>query len=231
LHGYPPGFKSNKPKVQFSLAHQVQGNHLDSKFQNSQNNQSIQSHLQAPSLSFTQTQCEQLLALLKPSNPDNHASALQVGSNSVNQDNIFSTMSGIHNFSSNSFDFSHSVFSVIHSQIFQVASSHSHDHNPWIIDTSATDHMVGSISFLTTITIVVSTQVKLPNGQFAAVTHIGTVQISNDLILTDVLCIPSFSFNLLSASKLTKSLCCCLIFFASFLFHTEHVHIVDDWTR
>jgi Flp pilus assembly protein protease CpaA len=78
--------------------------------------------------------------------------------------------------------------------------------------------MVGSISFLTTITTVVSTQVKLPNGQFAAVTHIGTVRISNDLILTDVLCIPSFSFNLLSASKLTKSLCCCLIFFASFCF-------------
>jgi hypothetical protein len=219
LHGYPPGFKSNKPKVPFSSAHQVQGSHLESEFQNSQNNQSIQSHLQAPSLSFTQTQCEQLLALLKPSNPDNHASALQVGNNSVNQDNIFSTMSGIHNFSSNSFDFfSHSVFSVIHSQIFQVASSHSHDHNQWIIDNGATNHMVGSISFLTTITAVVSTQVKLPNGQFAAVTHIGTIRISNDLILTDVLCIPSFSFNLLCASKLTKSLCCCLIFFASFCF-------------
>jgi hypothetical protein len=158
------------------------------------------------------------LALLKPSNPDNHAFALQVGSNSVNQDNIFSTMSGIHNFSSNSFDFSHSVFSVVHSQIFQVASSHSHDHNQWIIETGATGHMVGSISFLTTITVVVSTQVKLPNGQFAAVTHIRTVRISNDLILTDVLCIPSFSFNLLSASKLTKSLCCCLLFFASFCF-------------
>jgi hypothetical protein len=78
--------------------------------------------------------------------------------------------------------------------------------------------MVGSISFLTTIIVVVSTHVKLSNGQFAAVTHIGTVKIFNDLILTDVLCIPSFSFNLIYASKFTKSLLCCLIFFASFCF-------------
>jgi len=66
------------------LACQVQGDQFDYETQNSQ---CIQT-LQAPSLSFTQTQCEQLLALLKPSNPDNHASALQVGSNSVNQDHI-----------------------------------------------------------------------------------------------------------------------------------------------
>jgi len=117
------------------LACQVQGDQFDYETQNSQ---CIQT-LQAPSLSFTQTQCEQLLALLKPSNPDNHASALQVGSNSVNQDHIFSTMSGIYNLLSNRSVFSHSVFSVVHFQSFQVASSHSHDHNHWIIDIGATD--------------------------------------------------------------------------------------------
>jgi hypothetical protein len=127
------------------------------------------------------------LALLKPSNLDNHASAFQVGSNFVNQEQILSTMSGIHNLSSNSFEFSHSIFSIVHFQSFQVASNHSHDHNPWIIDTGAIAHMVGSISFLTTITIVVSTHVKLPNGQFVVVTYIGIVKISNYLILTDVL--------------------------------------------
>jgi hypothetical protein len=114
VHGYPPGFKSNKPKLQFSSTHQVQGNEFDSETKNSQNIQPIQ----APSLSFTQTQSEQLLALLKPSNLDN-------------QDQIFLAMSSLHTLSSNSFDLSHSVFSVVHFHSFQVASNHSHDHNPW----------------------------------------------------------------------------------------------------
>jgi hypothetical protein len=127
VHGYPPGFKSNKPKLQFSSTHQVQGNEFDSETKNSQNIQPIQ----APSLSFTQTQSEQLLALLKPSNLDNHASTLQVGSNFINQDQIFLAMSSLHTLSSNSFDLSHSVFSVVHFHSFQVASNHSHDHNPW----------------------------------------------------------------------------------------------------
>ena len=38
------------------------------------------------------------------------------------------------------------------------------------------------------------------------------MHISPSLILTDVLCVPSFTFNLISVSKLTKPLNCCLIF-------------------
>ena len=68
----------------------------------------------------------------------------------------------------------HFVFSSISS--FQVASQL--ENNPWIIDTVATNHMVYSLSFLTTITSTVSKFVKLPNGQFASVTHVGTVQIA-----------------------------------------------------
>ena len=72
--------------------------------------------------------------------------------------------------------------------------------------------MVRSISQLTSITSIVYTFVYLPNEEQALVTHIGTVTISSTLILTDVLCVPSFTFNLISVSKLIKSLCCCLIF-------------------
>ena len=72
--------------------------------------------------------------------------------------------------------------------------------------------MVQSVAQLTTITSLVHTFVYLPNGEQALVTHIGTVHISPSLILTDVLCVPSFTFNLISVSKLTKSLHCCLIF-------------------
>ena len=72
--------------------------------------------------------------------------------------------------------------------------------------------MVRFVSQLTSITSIVYTFVYLPNGEQALVTHIGTVTISSTLILTDVLCVPSFTFNLISVSKLIKSLCCCLIF-------------------
>ena len=36
------------------------------------------------------------------------------------------------------------------------------------------------------------------------VTHIGTIRISSTLTLIDVLCVPSFSFNLISVNQLTK---------------------------
>jgi len=78
--------------------------------------------------------------------------------------------------------------------------------------------MICTVSLFTSITSVVSRTVKLPNGQFASVTHIGTVRISESFLLTDVLCIPSFSFNLISVSKLIKMMHCCFIFLSNFCF-------------
>jgi hypothetical protein len=46
------------------------------------------------------------------------------------------------------------------------------------------------------------------NGAIAHVTHIGIVKISTSLTLTKVLCIPSFSFNLISSNKIIKNLQC-----------------------
>jgi hypothetical protein len=99
--------------------------------------------------------------------------------------------------------------------------STSHSQAMWdvtIIDTGATDHMVCSISCLTSITSIVSKSVRLPNGKYAFVTHIGTVKIPENFILIDVLCVPPFSFNLISTSKLIKVLHCCIIFLAGFCF-------------
>uniref|UniRef100_A0A2N9GYQ8 Reverse transcriptase Ty1/copia-type domain-containing protein n=1 Tax=Fagus sylvatica TaxID=28930 RepID=A0A2N9GYQ8_FAGSY len=71
--------------------------------------------------------------------------------------------------------------------------------NSWILDTGATDHMVHSLSCFTTVTSIIQATVELPNGNLVPVTHIGTVKLSSSLILTDVLCVPSFHFNLISA--------------------------------
>ena len=107
-----------------------------------------------------------------------------------------------------------------HSLQYSVFSSHvntSHiTSNDWILDSGATDHMVHSLQFFTSITSTVQILVQLPNGAVAKVTHIGTVHLSSGLILENVLCIPTFSFNLVSISKLTQSSSCCCIFLSHF---------------
>jgi hypothetical protein len=147
---------------------------------------------------LTLEQTQHLLNLLKPQPAlvGTLPTALQVGG-SVAHDSLFSTMGG-----------NVSQFSVFSSHTIVPFSAP----NSWIIDIGASDHMICSLSLLTTITAEISTQVKLHNGKFATVTHIGTIQLSTHLILTNVLYIPSFSYNLLSVSKLTHSLACCFLF-------------------
>ena len=76
--------------------------------------------------------------------------------------------------------------------------------------------MIHSIQFFTSINSIVHISVRLPNGDMAKVSHIGTVQVSPTLLLDNVLCIPIFSFNLISISKLTQSSSCCCIFLSQF---------------
>ena len=88
----------------------------------------------------------------------------------------------------------------------------------WIIDTGATDQMVISTTFFTTKTVVHDVSIHLPNGQYVVVTHIGTIHLNSSLILPDVLCVPSFEFNLISVSKLTSTIHCCIFFFSNLYF-------------
>ena len=121
-------------------------------------------------------------------------------------------MSGIFHTSSPHFIPKHSVFSVqppYKPFLFQ---------NEWIVDTGATDHMVYSLSSFTSITSTIHGYIHLPNGQKVLATHIGSVQISNTLILTNVLCVPAFSFNLITITKFTDSMPCCVLFFSQFCF-------------
>jgi predicted aspartyl protease len=62
----------------------------------------------------------------------------------------------------------------------------------WVIDTGATDHMVITTKFYTTMHRVDNINVNLPTGQSVMVTHIGSIQITPSLLLTDVLCVPIF---------------------------------------
>lgn len=71
----------------------------------------------------------------------------------------------------------------------------------WIIDSGATDHITPYLHLLTA-HVSSSAMLQLPNGQTAKVTHTGTITLSPQLTLSNVLCVPDFSYNLLSISKI-----------------------------
>lgn len=65
--------------------------------------------------------------------------------------------------------------------------------------------MVCSILFLTDIKFEIPHSISLPNGNITIATYIGSVRITEELLLHDVLCVPTFTFNLISARKLTQT--------------------------
>ena len=129
-----------------------------------------------------------------------------------------STSSYLNNFSGKAF--CSSSITVLNSTIFtaEVVNRLAFDKIDWIIDTGATDHMVHSVLDFSSITCVSNSFVYLPNGEKVLVTHICTIHFTETLTLIDVLCVPSFTFNLLSISKLNKSQYFYLIFLGSFCF-------------
>ncbi|KAF9686029.1 hypothetical protein SADUNF_Sadunf03G0115900 [Salix dunnii] len=154
IHGFPPGYKFNRGKNALpsthSSAHQVS----------------------ASQLPITYEQCQQLLNMLKPDNSEfdssvNQVSSTMPGENIISEgDSLFTTRSS----QSSILDLSHSVFAS--SFFLPLKSSSNPVNTSWIIDTGATDHMICSTSMFTTITAIVSKSVRLPNGQFASVTHV-----------------------------------------------------------
>lgn len=202
LHGYP--LDTSSQKGLFPSVHSVTQIQEDSNSEFSQ----------IPQLSITAKQCQKLMEFLQTNH--HQASTNQVGYLPTNQDHIFSKMLG--NISQH-FVLNVQYF-VFHSNY--IPNIHKLDPNDsrWIVDTSATDHMISCVSLFTTITAV-----KLPNSDLVFVTHIGTIKISEHLILPDVLCVPYFSLNLIFATKLIKHLKCCPIFINNHRF----IHNLVKW--
>ena len=101
----------------------------------------------------------------------------------------------------------------------------------WVIDIGAGDHIVSSMNLFHSITYVTNCIVELPNGESTQVTHIGSVNISTTLTIHNVLCVPSFSFNLLPVSKLTQKLPYCLVFLAQYCFIQDLIcWRTDSWS-
>ena len=86
--------------------------------------------------------------------------------------------------------------------------------NSWIIDSSANEHMTGSATSLSDYRLVDTPHnVTLANGSLSTVAGSGHTYLSPDIKLLSVLHVPSFLFNLLSISKITKALNCSVNFY------------------
>lgn len=189
----PPRYRNNKPRIPST-------NHVNAR--------TLISQEQLP---VALGQCQKLLSSLKQQSLIEIPSSInQVGSSQPSTNQSLLNFLGINSiFSTFSIqDTNNSVFSSTHSSIFSTKFVDI----PWIIDTGVTDYIFCSTSFFTKIDYVVNTIVKLPNGNSISVTYVGSVKFSNQSVLSNVLCAPSFNFNLLSARKLTHSISCCLIF-------------------
>lgn len=85
------------------------------------------------------------------------------------------------------------------------------NHHSWTIDAGASDHICCSLKFFTYAKPVHNMLVQKPTGTKALATHVGKVRLTASLTLQNVLCVPSFKFNLISVSKLTETKQHCIV--------------------
>ncbi|KAL0453798.1 UNVERIFIED_CONTAM: hypothetical protein Slati_1357900 [Sesamum latifolium] len=76
----------------------------------------------------------------------------------------------------------------------------------WIVDTCATSHMCGDIKLFNSLHNLHSCiTVHLPGNNISQAKQCDDIHLSSNLTLTNVLCVPSFEYNLLSVSQLCQS--------------------------
>ncbi|KAK9734809.1 hypothetical protein RND81_04G164700 [Saponaria officinalis] len=89
----------------------------------------------------------------------------------------------------------------------------------WILDTGASDHMCFNKDLFSDIrTVSKPYAIFLSNGQFIIINSVGTVPITSEISLQNVLFVPSFKYNLLSISKLAKQFNSIISFTPKFCF-------------
>ena len=87
----------------------------------------------------------------------------------------------------------------------------------WVLDYGATDHMTANSNLFTTFQSHASTfTLTLADGSTSYVFGSGTIHLTHLITLTSVMSLPQFSFNLISVSKLTRTLNCSISFFPDY---------------
>ncbi|XP_019085390.1 PREDICTED: uncharacterized protein LOC109126341 [Camelina sativa] len=78
----------------------------------------------------------------------------------------------------------------------------------WIIDTGASNHMTGSLDFLSDVCDMAPMFIKLPDGRFTISTKQGTVSLGSHLRLLNVFFVDGLQCHLISVSQLTRDRSC-----------------------
>ena len=102
---------------------------------------------------------------------------------------------------------------VAHTGNSSVCLSQSSSLGPWVLDSGASDHVTGNknLFFFLSTSGFLST-ITSANGSQTRSEEIGTVQILPSLSVTSVLYVLNCPFNLLSVSRLTRTLDCIVTF-------------------
>ncbi|XP_058781179.1 uncharacterized protein LOC131655309 [Vicia villosa] len=108
---------------------------------------------------------------------------------------------------------SYSTASVAHTGNSSACLSQSSSLGPWVLDSGVSDHVTGNKNLFTSLsTSGVLPTITSANGSQTQSEGIGTVQILPSLSVTSALYVPNYPFNLLSISRLTRSLDCIVTF-------------------
>jgi len=83
---------------------------------------------------------------------------------------------------------------------------------PWILD-SRTNHITFDSQFFTHTSSSFIPNVNLLSGSTTTISSTGTIKFNENITLKDVLCVLSFNLNLMSVSKITSVLNCCVVLF------------------
>lgn len=92
--------------------------------------------------------------------------------------------------------------------IIFLSSNLSNDNSTWIVDSGASDHMTFTKTDLTAECVTKKTEILNANGISYPVKCAGSIKVTSQLNLSNVLVVPSLATRLMSVSKLTKDRNC-----------------------
>lgn len=102
--------------------------------------------------------------------------------------------------------------------------SNSAKYDFWIVDLSASEHIIGNDSLFSHLHKCTNFIISLPTGDSQIVEYKGDISIIPEITLKDVYYIPSFHVNLLSVSKLCQIPYFQTLVIQFFIIQTKHLH-------
>ena len=87
--------------------------------------------------------------------------------------------------------------------LYSSSSTNTIPEASWVMDTGATHHVCCTLHLFVTSKPLLNSSITLPNGHSVPIARVGSVRLTDTILLDNVLFVPNFQFNLLSISALT----------------------------